>query len=165
VLLLLLTGLLDLSRAFYFDVGLHNAAREGARHGAWFDTGARQTLYLDDSDIKSTVDSVLIGSNLPTSTLVAGCPGSAPQHFPTTFSTQTMKPQLYICYDAQGSAYGAGSIYQGGPPPPRDTSMTGKDLEVVVTMTYGLVTGLMQGMFPNNFGMVAYQHMTIQGHP
>jgi len=43
--------------------------------------------------------------------------------------------------------------------------MTGKDLEVVVTMTYGLVTGLMQGMFPNNFGMVAYQHMTIQGHP
>lgn len=146
-------------------MGLHNAAREGARHGVWFSTGSRQDIYLDDNDIKSTVDSVLVGSNLQASTLNAGCPGSAPNNFPSSFPSQTMKPQLYICYDAQGARIGAGSSFSGGPPAPRDLSMSGKDLEVVVTMTYGLVTGLMQGVFPNNFGMTSYQHMTIQGHP
>src|SRR5438093_9790830 len=38
VLLLLAMGLIDLSRAFYFSVSLQGAAREGARHGAWFNT-------------------------------------------------------------------------------------------------------------------------------
>src|SRR5712692_6069274 len=41
VLLLLMMGLLDLSRAFYYAVNLQGAAREGARHGAWFDTATR----------------------------------------------------------------------------------------------------------------------------
>src|SRR5258708_30938433 len=48
VLLLLMMGLLDLSRAFYFSVNLQGAAREGARHGAWFNTSARNNNYLDD---------------------------------------------------------------------------------------------------------------------
>src|SRR5467141_4260762 len=51
VLLLLMMGLLDLSRAFYYSVSLQGAAREGARHGAWFNTAARANLYLDDSDV------------------------------------------------------------------------------------------------------------------
>src|SRR2546430_16998454 len=36
VLVLLLFGLIDLGRVFYFDVGLTGATREAARHASWF---------------------------------------------------------------------------------------------------------------------------------
>src|SRR6266851_1053413 len=54
VLLLLMMGLLDLSRAFYFAVSLDGAAREGARHGAWFNTAGRKNIYLYDQTIWDT---------------------------------------------------------------------------------------------------------------
>src|SRR6202795_3179115 len=70
VLILLLMGLLDLSRAFYFSVNLQGAAREGARHGAWFDTATRSNKYLDDDDIMLAVRQAMArsgfdGVNLP----------------------------------------------------------------------------------------------------
>src|SRR5258708_29740563 len=64
VLLLLMMGLLDLSRAFYDAVSLQGAAREGARHGAWFDTRSRVNIYLDNSDIMSAVSSGLQGAGI-----------------------------------------------------------------------------------------------------
>src|SRR2546429_9181450 len=36
VLVLLLFGLIDLGRVFYFAVGLTGATREAARHASWF---------------------------------------------------------------------------------------------------------------------------------
>ncbi|HYR48410.1 MAG TPA: TadE/TadG family type IV pilus assembly protein, partial [Candidatus Polarisedimenticolia bacterium] len=59
VLLLLMMGLLDLSRAFYFAVNLDGAAREGARHGAWFNTASRKNIYLYDQTIWDTVNQSL----------------------------------------------------------------------------------------------------------
>src|SRR6267143_6935159 len=80
VLILLLMGLLDLSRAFYYSVNIQGAAREGARHGAWFDTASRSNKYLDDADIMQAVDQAMAGAgfdgtNLPVPTQVktAGC--------------------------------------------------------------------------------------------
>src|SRR5436305_13513566 len=62
VLLLLAMGLLDLSRAFYFSVSLQGAAREGARHGAWFNTASRENNYLDDADVMTAVREGLYGA-------------------------------------------------------------------------------------------------------
>src|SRR5438094_7955433 len=62
VLLLLAMGLIDLSRAFYFSVSLQGAAREGARHGAWFNTAARQNNFLDDNDVMTAVKQALYGA-------------------------------------------------------------------------------------------------------
>src|SRR5438270_12167661 len=74
LLLLLLLGLIDFSRVFYFDTGIHGAAREGARHGAWFDTPSRTNPYLDDTDIKSAVDQSLGGVyGVPSSFLAGNC--------------------------------------------------------------------------------------------
>src|SRR2546426_1759438 len=64
VLLLLMMGLLDLSRAFYYAVNLQGAAREGARHGAWFDTASRSNKYLKDSEVMAAVNSGLSGSSM-----------------------------------------------------------------------------------------------------
>src|SRR4030081_3682254 len=62
VLLLLMMGLLDLSRAFYYSVNLQGAAREGARHGAWFNTAQRSNPYLDDADVIVAVKQALYGA-------------------------------------------------------------------------------------------------------
>src|SRR5438046_10614519 len=62
VLLLLAMGLIDLSRAFYFSVSLQGAAREGARHGAWFNTAARQNNFLDDNDVMTAAKQALSGA-------------------------------------------------------------------------------------------------------
>src|SRR6266513_5109528 len=62
VLILLLMGLLDLSRAFYYSVNLQGAAREGARHGAWFNTPARTNNFLDDADVMTAVKQGLYGA-------------------------------------------------------------------------------------------------------
>ena len=57
-------GLLDLSRAFYYAVSLQGAAREGARHGAWFNTASRANNYLDDADVMQAVNQSLSGAGL-----------------------------------------------------------------------------------------------------
>src|SRR6266481_5309155 len=62
VILLLMMGLLDLSRAFYYAVSLQGAAREGARHGAWFNTAARENNFLDDTDVLTAVKQALYGA-------------------------------------------------------------------------------------------------------
>src|SRR5579864_869174 len=64
VLLLLAMGLIDLSRAFYFSVSLQGAAREGARHAAWFNQSARQNPFMDDTEIINTVRQALNGAGL-----------------------------------------------------------------------------------------------------
>src|SRR6266853_6868976 len=69
VLILLLMGLLDLSRAFYYSVNILGAAREGARHGAWFDTATRTNKYLDNTDIMLAVDQAMAGAGFDGTTL------------------------------------------------------------------------------------------------
>src|SRR2546430_17328620 len=63
-LLLLAMGLIDLSRAFYYSVSLQGAAREGARHGAWFKTAARQNNFLYDDAVLTDVKQALYGAGL-----------------------------------------------------------------------------------------------------
>src|SRR6266702_4354878 len=80
VLILLLMGLLDLSRAFYYSVNIQGAAREGARHGAWFDTASRANKYLDDDDVMLAIKQAMAGAGfdgvnlpLPTQVKSASC--------------------------------------------------------------------------------------------
>lgn len=160
-----MTGLLDLSRVFYYSVNLHAAAREGARHGAWFNTAQRQNQYLDNYDIQDAVDKTLAGAGLGPSTLMPGCPGSG-SPFNTPYPNGSYPPAgqvyLYICYDDLGSPTGEESF--SGPPNPDDLSMTGKDLDVIVLYQYQFVTGFLS-FLGNGVQVPANQHMYIQGHP
>jgi len=69
VLLLLVGGLVDIGRAIYISEALSNAAREGARHGVWFDAPRQSHPYLYDAQIKAAVDSQLAAISLPASVL------------------------------------------------------------------------------------------------
>jgi Flp pilus assembly protein TadG len=177
VLLLLMMGLLDLSRAFYYAVSLQGAAREGARHGAWFDTKSRLNIYLDNGDIMSAVTSGLQGAGInctgpngincfvPTACL-AGADGNTVNNKPygaTNYPAATQTVNVYICYSAPPSAGGGqtGSM----PIQPVDNSWRLGDVNVSILMNFGLITPFIQNMFGNGINMAFNEHFIIQGKP
>jgi Flp pilus assembly protein TadG len=175
VLILLVMGLLDLSRAFYYAVNIQGAAREGARHGAWFDTATRSNLYLDDADIMLAVDQSMAGSGfdgttlpLPVQVKTAGC------LIPTDGNTFNNKPYpaaadppstgqvyVYICYTRPGGGFQTGTM----PAHPVDNSWRLGDVNVAIIMNFRLVTPLIQNLFGNGLPLVYNEHFTIQGQP
>jgi TadE-like protein len=175
VLILLLMGLLDLSRAFYYAVNIQGAAREGARHGAWFDTATRSNIYLDDADIMQAVDQAMAGAGfdgtnlpLPVQVTSVGC------LTPTDGNTLNNKPYpasadppstdqiyVYICYTRPGGGFQTGTM----PTHPLDNSWRLGDVNVAIIMNFALVTPLIQNLFGNGLPLVYNEHFTIQGQP
>jgi Flp pilus assembly protein TadG len=174
VLLLLMMGLLDLSRAFYYAVNLQGAAREGARHGAWFDTKSRINIYLDNSDIMSAVNAGLQGSGINCTGVngincfvpgacLPGADGNTVNNKPyaaVNYPATTQTVSVYICYTSPGGAQ-TGSI----PVAPTDNSWRLGDVNVSILMNFGLITPFIQSMFGNGINMAFNEHFRIQGKP
>lgn len=175
VIILLLMGLLDLSRAFYFSVNIQGAAREGARHGAWFDTATRSNNYLDDADIMLAVDQAMAGAGFDGTTLPvpvqiksAGCltptDGNALNNKP--YAASAVPPTggqayVYICYTQPGGAFQTGTM----PVHPSDDSWRLGDINVAIIMNFTLITPFLQNMFGNGIPLMFNEHFTIQGQP
>jgi Flp pilus assembly protein TadG len=169
VLLLLMMGLLDLSRAFYFSVNLQGAAREGARHGAWYNTASRANIYLDDADIMSAVNAGLNGSGL-TANFVAsgGClaptDGNIYNNKPyskAAYPAATQQVNAYICYTYPGGNPQNGSRATA----PTDNSWRLGDINVSLLMNFALITPLIQNIFGTGIPLTYNEHFTIQGKP
>jgi TadE-like protein len=170
VLLLLLGGVLDLSRVFYFDTGIHGAAWAGARHGAWYDFGQKQNTALDDADITTAVNQGLTGAGLPS---VSGPRGTCPtgqgnslnnppydsSYYPTAANTA----YLYLCYTKPGVSTPYGT--EPTAPLAGDTSWRGGDINVIVLLNYGLITSFMQAVLNAAGGIhvATNAHFVIQG--
>jgi len=169
VLLLLVMGLLDLSRAFYFSVNLQGAAREGARHGAWFNTAARTNNFLDDADVMSAVNAGLNGAGLtanfiPSGNCLTPTDSNVFNNRPyssAAFPIPTQQVNAYICYTAPGAAYQSGTR----PAAPTDNTWRLGDINVSLLMNFGLITPLIQGIFGNGINIAYNEHFTIQGKP
>jgi Flp pilus assembly protein TadG len=165
VLILLLFGLIDLGRVFYFDVGLTGAVREGARQASWFDPASGTNPYLYDTAIKNAVDGVLAHSGLPASQLqnsTSTCPDPTDtntQHNPpyndAIYPTDVNQPYLFICYNNSPGLDLAVA--------PTDNSYKGADVNVILIMSFGFATGFLQGTLGNSVHIVANAHMTIGG--
>jgi Flp pilus assembly protein TadG len=168
VLLLLMMGLLDLSRAFYYAVNLQGAAREGARHGAWFDTASRSNTYLDDADIMSAVNSALQGAGL-TGTLVPGAclaptDGNGVNNKPysaAAYPASTQQVNVYICYSSPGGGPQFGTLAAH----PTDNSWRLGDINVSLLMNFRLITPFIQSIFGSGLNLAYNEHFTIQGKP
>jgi TadE-like protein len=173
VLVLLLFGLIDMGRVFYFDVGLTGAVREAARQASWFDPtnpdkgcGPSPNPYLCDSAIKSSVDAILAHSNLPSSVLqnpAPTCPMPSdgnlahnPPYANSVYPATVNQPDLYICYsNTPGLDLTTAPV---------NNSYEGTDVNVVLVMSFGFVSGLMQGVLGNSVQIVANAHMTVGGY-
>jgi Flp pilus assembly protein TadG len=169
VLLLLVMGLLDLSRAFYFSVNLQGAAREGARHGAWFNTASRNNNFLDDTDIMSAVNAGLNGAGL-TANLQASAScltptdGNAFNNKPysaAAFPIGSQQVNADICYTYPGAILQTGTRATA----PADNSWRLGDINVSLLMNFALITPLIQGIFGNGINVAYNEHFTIQGKP
>lgn len=162
VLLLLVGGLVDIGRAIYVTEALSNAAREGARHGIWFDAPHFQSPYLYDAEIKSVVDQELAAGSLPASVLKnpgTTCPavtdGNAyhnPPYATVAYPPTANTTWLYICYSNTAGVDFAGP----------QTGQGNTDLNVIVLYTYAPLTPLVGGQF-GTFHLASNQHMTVQG--
>jgi Flp pilus assembly protein TadG len=171
VLLLLAMGLVDLSRAFYYSVALQGAAREGARHGAWFNTAARANLYLDDADVLTAVKQGLYGAGFTDAQInlvtAGGCltpaDGNAKTNKPypqSAFPTTPQTVNVYVCYqDPNGNKFGS------LPNHPTDNSWRLGDINVSILMDFMLITPLIQGIFGSGVDLAYNEHFTIQGKP
>lgn len=163
-------GLLDLSRAFYFAVNLEGAAREGARHGAWFNTALRANNYLDDADIAIAVNQSLAGSGIvgtpvPQGPCLAGTDNTLDNKpYPANaFPATPQAVNIYICYTAPATAGGAQTGQMGAAP--GDNSWRLGDVNVSLLMNFQLITPLIQNLFGNGINLAYNEHFTIQGKP
>ena len=171
VLLLLAMGLIDLSRAFYYSVALQGAAREGARHGAWFNTAARQNNFLYDDAVMTAVKQALYGAGFSDAQIhdiqSAGClsptDGNGNINKPYPVAAYPASPQnvnVYICYtDPSGNRSGT------RPAAPPDNSWKLGDINVSILMNFQLITPLIQGLFGQGLDLAYNEHFTIQGKP
>jgi hypothetical protein len=162
VLLLLVGGLVDIGRSIFVSETLSNAAREGARHGAWFNAGSLAHPYLYDAEIKSSVDVELGGIGLPASVLknpTTTCPTPTdgntvhnPPFVSSAYPATANQPWLYICYNnTPGLDFTSPASNQAQ-----------LDLNVIVLYTYGPLTPLVRSQF-GVFQVAANQHITVQG--
>lgn len=194
VLFLLLFGLIDLGRVFYFDVGLTGATREAARQASWFVAGtngaAGTNPSLYDSDgwtqdpcpyepsgnptgdpnqypgIKQAVDCNLNKYHLPSSIL----------QNPTTTCPATGDGNALYNPPYTDSAYPATPnqpllfiCYANSPgldlaTPPTDNSYKGEDVNVILVMSFGFAGGFMPTMFGDTIHIVANTHMVVGGY-
>ena len=163
VLLLLVGGLVDIGRSIYVSEVLSNAAREGARHGAWFDAPSQSHPYLYDGQIKSAVDTELASISIPASVLRnpgSTCPSSTdgnayhnPPYASSSYPPSANQAWLYICYNnTPGLDFTSPATNQGT-----------LDLNVIVLYTYGPLTPLVKSQF-GVFQVAVNQHMTVQGN-
>ncbi|HKN53530.1 MAG TPA: TadE/TadG family type IV pilus assembly protein [Amycolatopsis sp.] len=162
VLLLLVGGVVDIGRSIYVSEALSNSAREGARHGAWYDAPSLSHPYLYDASIKAAVDAELAAISLPASVLKNPgntCPsvtdGNAyhnPPYVSSAYPGTANQPWLYICYNnTPGLDFTSPATNQGQ-----------LDVNVIVLYTYGPITPLVKSQF-GVFQVAANQHMTVQG--
>src|SRR2546430_15434169 len=171
VLLLLAMGLIDLSRAFYYSVSLQGAAREGARHGAWFNTAARTNGFLDDAAVMTAVKQALYGAGFTDPQInnvqQAGCliptdsNGNGNKPYPAAaYPATSQTVNVYICYtDPNGNQYGT----RGSPP--TDNSWRLRDINVGILMRVPLITPRTHALFGSGLNLAYNEHFTIQGKP
>jgi Flp pilus assembly protein TadG len=162
VLLLLIGGLVDIGRSIYVSEALSNAAREGARHGAWYDAPNLSHPYLYDAPIQAAVDAELASISLPASVLKnpsTTCPNTAdgnslhnPPFASSAYPSTANQPWLYICYNnTPGLDYTSPA-----------TDLGQLDINVIVLYTYGPLTPIVRSQF-GAFQVAANVHMTVQG--
>jgi Flp pilus assembly protein TadG len=162
ILLLLVGGLVDIGRAIYFSEALSNAAREGARHGVFFDAPHQSHPYLFDAQIKASVDAQLATISMPASVLKnpgTTCPAPTdgnsfhnPPYASSAYPSTANQPWLYICYNnSAGLDFTSPAANQGQ-----------LDLNVIVLYSYGPLTPLVTAQF-GIFHVATNQHMTVQG--
>ncbi len=193
VLFLLLYGLIDLGRVFYFDIGLTGATREAARQASWFSLpangpGSNPSLYDSDGwtqdpcpyepngnptgdpnafpGIKQAVDCNLNKYHLPSSILEnpgTTCPDGIDGN------ANHNPPYADSVYPTAVDQPLLFICYDNTPgldlaTAPADNSFRGQDVNVILIMSFGFAGGFMPSVVGSSVHIVANTHMVVGGY-
>jgi hypothetical protein len=99
----------DLARLFYYNVAITNMAREGARHGAYFDPTTGTPQFANNTSVLNVVkaEDAYIGAPQITQPYAPGtvgaCPGSAGHHQPpysaSLWPSTANTANVYVCFN------------------------------------------------------------------
>jgi Flp pilus assembly protein TadG len=87
ILMLMLMGIFDLSRAFYVHSVIANAAREGARYGVAHSDGSVQ-------DVEDAAKALIVGLDPNEPTITVTCPTSETIHVDITYNFYVLTPLM-----------------------------------------------------------------------
>lgn len=145
VLFFIVLGASDLARIFYYTTAITNAAREGARHGAYWDPIGHGNTYATDSAIYSAASTeatqTAAGSYLnlsepchPNTSCTGGLTNCPSYPYAATLYPPATSPNsgyVFICFNNTTTA---------------TTSAIGQPIQVTILYTFQTVTPLMGGI-------------------
>lgn len=144
----LVLGAGDLGRVFYYNIAITNIAREGARHGAYFDPSTGGNTYATASAIMTTVknEASYLGGTTLTEQSSPGTTGTCPavadsntHHMPPYTSNQWPTTDntgyVYICFNDADT---------------NSTVSAGQPLRVTVLYTFAPMTPVIWNFLGNN---------------
>lgn len=148
VLVLIMMGVLDFARLYQTNTALQEAAREAARHAAWYDGETDTNPFLSNAQIRPVIATVMNGAGLAQTVVMKSasqCPandGPAPP--------DTTQIWVYTCLPTSAAAC------SGAP------AGSGQDVDVGVVLKFGLIVQSSL-LFGPDFPMRGDAHMRVQG--
>lgn len=152
IVMLLVLGSADLGRVFYYGIALTNAAREGARHGTFYDptNTTNPNATASNAPILAAIQ-----AEMPLGvTLTQPYPPPNPSTCPTqpygdfAYPTGINTANVYICFNENYSL----------------TSATpGQTIRVVILFNFGTVTPMVASFTGSSIHVEATTVMVVQG--
>jgi hypothetical protein len=158
LLCLLMMGSVDFGRVFYYSVAITNAAREGARHGAYYDptynSSAGGNPWDSDGAVLSAIQNEVPAGSLsvnlaePFPPTASHCLTGAPPYSAAYYPTQANSGYVYVCFN---EADGNTTAPQGG------------TVRVTILYNFTPVTPIIQAVVGNGVHVQATSVMVVQG--
>ncbi len=156
MLCLLVLGSADLGRIFYYSIALTNAAREGARHGTFYDPASNTNPYDSDGGVLSAVTNEAADLSLSEPS-----PPVSPQHclsgppYPDAYyPTALNNGYVFICFSAGGVESDTAT-----------TASPGQTVRVTILYNFSPVTPLLASFAGSSIHVQATTVMVVQGQP
>jgi hypothetical protein len=151
-------GSVDFGRIFYYSVAITNAAREGARHGAYYDptynSGGGGNPWDSDAAVLAAIQSEVPAGSLsvslaePSPPTASHCLTGGPPYSDAYYPTQANTGYVYICFnEADGNT----------------TSPQGGTVRVTILYNFAPVTPIIQSVVGNGVHVQATSVMVVQG--
>ncbi len=151
LLCLLVLGSADLGRVFYYSISVTNAAREGARHGTYYDPTTSTNPYDGDAAVLQAVN-----KEAADLTLIEPSPPMSPAHCPSWPYPAGMYPTspnvgfIFICFNESDLAASASP---------------GQTIRVTILYNFSPVTPLVGSFSASSIHVQATTAMVVQGQP
>lgn len=152
VLMFLVLGSADLGRIFYYSIGITNAAREGARHGTYYDptNPGNPNAFAGNGPIMAAVQAEIPSGITVTQPYPAPNPSTCPSqpYSDFTYPTQPNTVAVYVCFNEN---------YQ------LTAATPGQTIRVAILFNFAPVTPMVTSFTNSSIHMGATTVMVVQG--